>query len=103
MLPVVDEPLIQYAIEEARAAGIEQFCMVTGRGKTALVEHSTLPMSLWKRCGKPQMRLPKRRIVAGHRLPQDACEPFNPLGGELRQTFLGCAALSAPQFSVSQR
>ncbi len=39
MLPVVDKPLIQYAIEEARAAGIEQFCMVIGRGKTALVEH----------------------------------------------------------------
>jgi UTP--glucose-1-phosphate uridylyltransferase len=39
MLPVVDKPLIQYAIEEARAAGIEQFCMVTGRGKAALVEH----------------------------------------------------------------
>jgi len=39
MLPVVDKPLIQYAIEEARAAGIEQFCMVTGRGKTALVEY----------------------------------------------------------------
>jgi UTP--glucose-1-phosphate uridylyltransferase len=39
MLPVVDKPLIQYAIEEARAAGIELFCMVTGRGKTALVEH----------------------------------------------------------------
>ncbi len=39
MLPVVDKPLIQYAIEEAREAGIEQFCLVTGRGKTALVEH----------------------------------------------------------------
>ena len=39
MLPVVDKPLIQYAVEEARAAGIEQFCMVTGRGKTGLVEH----------------------------------------------------------------
>jgi UTP--glucose-1-phosphate uridylyltransferase len=39
MLPVVDKPLIQYAIDEARAAGIDQFCMVTGRGKTALVEH----------------------------------------------------------------
>jgi UTP--glucose-1-phosphate uridylyltransferase len=39
MLPVVDKPLIQYAVEEARAAGVEQFCMVTGRGKTALVEH----------------------------------------------------------------
>jgi len=39
MLPIVDKPLIQYAVEEARAAGIEQFCMITGRGKTALVEH----------------------------------------------------------------
>lgn len=39
MLPVVDKPLIQYAVEEARAAGIEQFCFVTGRGKVALVEH----------------------------------------------------------------
>ncbi len=39
MLPIVDKPLIQYAIEEARAAGIEQFCMVSGRGKTALIDH----------------------------------------------------------------
>ena len=39
MLPVVDKPLIQYAVEEARAAGIDQFCMVTGRGKTALIDH----------------------------------------------------------------
>ena len=39
MLPVVDRPLIQYAIDEARAAGIEQFCLITGRGKTALVEY----------------------------------------------------------------
>ena len=39
MLPIVDKPLIQYAIEEARAAGIEQFCMISGRGKTALIDH----------------------------------------------------------------
>lgn len=39
MLPVVDRPLIQYSIDEARAAGIEQFCMITGRGKTELVEY----------------------------------------------------------------
>jgi len=39
MLPVVDKPLIQYAIEEARAAGIEQFCLISGRGKTALIDH----------------------------------------------------------------
>jgi UTP--glucose-1-phosphate uridylyltransferase len=46
MLPVVDKPLIQYAVEEARAAGIEQFCMVTGRGKTALVEHFDIAIEL---------------------------------------------------------
>jgi UTP--glucose-1-phosphate uridylyltransferase len=46
MLPVVDKPLIQYAIEEARAAGIEQFCMVTGRGKAALVEHFDVAFEL---------------------------------------------------------
>ncbi len=36
MLTVIDRPLIQYAVEEAKAAGIEQFIFVTGRGKTAL-------------------------------------------------------------------
>jgi UTP--glucose-1-phosphate uridylyltransferase len=39
MLPVVDKPLIQYALEEARAAGIEQFIFVTNRGKSALEDH----------------------------------------------------------------
>ena len=39
MLPVVDKPLIQYAVEEARAAGIEQFIFVTGRGKTTIEDH----------------------------------------------------------------
>jgi len=46
MLPVVDKPLIQYAIEEARAAGIEQFCLVTGRGKTALIDHFDVSFEL---------------------------------------------------------
>jgi len=39
MLPVVDKPLIQYAVEEAQAAGIEEFIFVTGRGKTAIEDH----------------------------------------------------------------
>ena len=39
MLTVVDKPVIQYALEEARAAGIEQFIFVTGRNKTALEDH----------------------------------------------------------------
>ncbi len=36
MLPVVDRPLIDYAIEEARAAGIDEFIFVTGRNKEAI-------------------------------------------------------------------
>ena len=39
MLPVVDKPLIQYAVEEALEAGIEQIIFVTGRGKSALEDH----------------------------------------------------------------
>lgn len=39
MLPVVDKPVIQYAFEEALAAGIEHFIFVTSRGKTALEDH----------------------------------------------------------------
>jgi UTP--glucose-1-phosphate uridylyltransferase len=39
MLPIVDKPLIQYAVEEAHAAGIEEFIFVTGRGKSAIEDH----------------------------------------------------------------
>jgi len=39
MLPVVDKPLIQYAVEEAKAAGITHFIFVTSRGKSALEDH----------------------------------------------------------------
>ena len=39
MLPIVDKPLIQYAVEEAAAAGIEEFIFVTGRDKSAIENH----------------------------------------------------------------
>jgi len=39
MLPILDKPLIQYAVEEARDAGIEEFIFVTGRGKTVIEDH----------------------------------------------------------------
>ncbi len=39
MLPIVDKPLIQYAVEEARDAGIEEVIFVIGRGKTVLLDH----------------------------------------------------------------
>ena len=39
MLPIVDKPMIHYAVDEARAAGIEQFIFVTGRGKSTIEDH----------------------------------------------------------------
>jgi UTP--glucose-1-phosphate uridylyltransferase len=39
MLPVVDKPIIQYALEEAAAAGCEEFVFVTGRGKALIEDH----------------------------------------------------------------
>lgn len=46
MLPVVDRPLIQYAVDEARAAGIEQMIFVTGRGKEAIEDHFDIAFEL---------------------------------------------------------
>src|ERR1700731_1542240 len=45
-LPVVDKPLVQYAVEEAKAAGIEEFYFVTGRGKSALEDHFDIAYEL---------------------------------------------------------
>lgn len=39
MLPVVDKPLIQYAVEEALAAGIKEMVFVTGRSKRSIEDH----------------------------------------------------------------
>ena len=52
MLPVVDKPLIQYAVEEAAAAGIEEFVFVTGRGKAAIEDHFDVSYELEKTLGE---------------------------------------------------
>ncbi|MEU7873278.1 UTP--glucose-1-phosphate uridylyltransferase [Dactylosporangium sp. NPDC049140] len=39
LLPVVDRPVLQYIVEEAAAAGIRDILLVTGRGKTSMVDH----------------------------------------------------------------
>ena len=39
MLPVVDKPLIQYAVEEAIAAGVTELIFITGRNKRAIEDH----------------------------------------------------------------
>lgn len=46
MLPVVDRPLIQYAVDEALAAGIEQLIFVTGRGKAAMEDYFDIAYEL---------------------------------------------------------
>lgn len=46
MLPIVDRPLIQCAVDEAREAGIEQMIFVTGRGKSAIEDHFDIAFEL---------------------------------------------------------
>jgi choline kinase len=48
MLPVVDKPIIQYALEEAAAAGCEEFIFVTGRGKTIIEDHFDRAVELFE-------------------------------------------------------
>ncbi len=57
MLPVVDKPLIQYAVEEAVAAGITDMVFITGRNKRAIEDHFDKAYELeaerWKRKARP--------------------------------------------------
>jgi UTP--glucose-1-phosphate uridylyltransferase len=46
MLTVVDKPVIQYVVEEARAAGIEHFILVTGRNKAVIEDHFDVQVEL---------------------------------------------------------
>src|SRR5271169_3743937 len=46
VFPVADKPLIQYAVEEAKAAGIEEFYFVTGRAKSAIEDHFDVAFEL---------------------------------------------------------
>ena len=68
MLTVVDRPLIQYAVEEALEAGIEQMIFVTGRGKTALEDHFDIAYELeatMRGRGKPLDVLDSTRLPPG--------------------------------------
>jgi UTP--glucose-1-phosphate uridylyltransferase len=68
MLPVVDKPLIQYAVEECIASGIENIIFVTGRRKNAIEDHfdsaPELERFLEER-GKPQQAQMVREISGG--------------------------------------
>lgn len=69
MLPIVDKPLIQYAVEEAVAAGIEVMVFITGRNKTSISNHFDtayeLEMELEQR-GKDKMLEIVRNITPSH-------------------------------------
>ncbi len=69
LLPIVDRPLIQYAVDEAREAGIEQIIFVTGRGKTAIVEHFDIAFELestMRERGKDMTVLDATRATPGN-------------------------------------
>ena len=46
MLPLVDKPMIQYVVEEAKKSGIEHIVLVTGRGKNAIEDHFDISFEL---------------------------------------------------------
>nr|WP_221228555.1 UTP--glucose-1-phosphate uridylyltransferase [Sphingomonas yantingensis] len=79
LLPIVDRPLIQYAIEEAREAGIEQMIFVTGRGKTALVENYDIAFELettMRARGKDLSVLDATRFTPGNLMTVRQQEPM---------------------------
>ena len=68
MLTVVDRPLIQYAVDEAREAGIEQLIFVTGRGKSSLIDYFDYGFELettMEKAGKSRAALDGSRTVPG--------------------------------------
>ena len=71
MLPVVDKPLIQYAVEEAAEAGITEFIFVTGRGKTAIEDHFDHSIEL-------EMTL--RKKSGAHKMLEDVLKMMKPAG-----------------------
>ena len=65
MLPIVDKPLIQYAVEEAISAGIEEFIFVTGRGKTAIEDHFDQSAELLNLLSKRNKQNDLKKIMEG--------------------------------------
>jgi UTP--glucose-1-phosphate uridylyltransferase len=69
MLPIVNKPLIQYAVEEARDAGLQHMAIVTGRGKRALEDHFDISYEL-----EHQIRgTDKEKFLAGTRELIETC------------------------------
>ncbi|GAB4546532.1 MAG: UTP--glucose-1-phosphate uridylyltransferase GalU [Thermodesulfovibrionia bacterium] len=91
MLPIVDKPMIQYAVEEAERCGIKEFIMVTGKSKRAIEDHFDSAWELeenLKRKGKEEML---KEIQRHNHLQFAYIRQGNPLG-------LGHAILRAEPF-----
>jgi len=66
MLTIVDRPLIQYGVEEALDAGLEQIIMVTGRGKRSIEDHFDISVgleSVLKKAGKERLYQEVARVA----------------------------------------
>ena len=68
MIPVIDKPVVQYAIEEARAAGIEEFIFVTADGKEAIATHF-YPHPVLERALEEKGKLAELKAVRDCTLP----------------------------------
>ncbi|MPT46869.1 MAG: UTP--glucose-1-phosphate uridylyltransferase [Sphingobium sp.] len=79
LLPVVDRPLIQYAVDEALEAGIETMIFVTGRGKGAIEDHFDMAFELettQKQRGKDMSALEGTRLKPGNAIFVRQQEPL---------------------------
>ena len=65
MLPLVDKPLIQYAVEEAVASGIEDIIIITGRGKRAIEDHFDRSVELEENLRRQDVATDDRQIGRG--------------------------------------
>ncbi len=66
MLPIVNKPLVQYGVEEAVEAGMQEICFVTGRGKQALEDHFDISYELEHQIagtGKEEMLTHIRELI----------------------------------------
>jgi UTP--glucose-1-phosphate uridylyltransferase len=82
MIPVIDKPVVQYAIEEARAAGIEEFIFVTAPGKESIAAHFS-PHDVLERSLSEKGKTAELKLVRDASLPQGAFHSViqeNPLG-----------------------
>ncbi len=82
MIPVIDKPVVQYAIEEARAAGIEEFIFVSAEGKESIAAHFS-PHPELERALEEKGKTAELKLVRDASLPAGAMhivKQGNPLG-----------------------